>query len=125
MTSELAIALSSGGFALLGVGMANWLAGRRESRTFRRQVAIDLAEVERLVWGDDLLALHVELQRLNARLTIAGVPSDVVETLNTVSLACFQSIQDDLEQSGGKHRGINPELSDARRALQEVAGSYC
>jgi hypothetical protein len=69
--------LLSGGFALGGVIATLWWQARREDARFRTETALELAELERLVWGDDWVILWVALQRQDARLAVARVPDDL------------------------------------------------
>lgn len=113
----------SGGFALAGVGLSNWTSATREKRAFGRETALELAGMERLVWGDSWVELNAHLQRQEARWSIAGLPPDLIRDFRTVSIACWQDQQTTRERSGGEHQGIATTLLDAREAVQEVARS--
>jgi hypothetical protein len=115
---------ASGGFALLGVAMTNWGTARRERRDFRFQTATALADTERLTWGDDWLELASHLQRLDARLAVAGVPQDLIETYGSVCRLCFTDVQATLERSGGQHGGMKSRLADSQRVLYRAIQAH-
>lgn len=84
MSNNVAIAITasaSGGFALLGVGLSDVLAGRRQDRATRTEAALELARTEPLIWNAPWIELRTELQRQQTRMAVAGVP----KTLSTHS----------------------------------------
>jgi hypothetical protein len=120
MPSDLTIAItsvSSGGFALLGVVLANRLARSRERAAFRTETALELASMERLVWSESRVGLQEHVQRQQSRLTIAGVPDDLVRALGAISIACWQDVRAHVERTDGLQAGIRGELLAARRAV--------
>jgi hypothetical protein len=116
--------LSSGGFALLGVGVSNWMAARRERATFRTETVLELAGMERLVWGEDWVELQAHLQRQEARLAVGGVPDDLVQAFHDISLACWHNLQESIERSAGQEPGIRTQLLDARQLVHRAARAY-
>ena len=68
--------VAAGGFALLGAGAGDWRARRREKQSFKTESALELAGMERHVWGDDWVELRAHIERQTARMAVAGVPSE-------------------------------------------------
>jgi hypothetical protein len=118
----IASSLSTGGFALLGVGFSNVMAARRERRQFRTETALELGEVERQVWGDDWTELEARLQRQETRLAIAGIPEDLVQALHDSTVFCWRDNYHGLETTG--QGGISSELLDGRRKANRAIGAY-
>ena len=111
----------SGGFALAGVGLSNWTSARRERRVFGRETARELAEMERLVWGDSWIELKAHLQKQEDRLAVAGLPDDLIEDFRAISVACWRDQHESGEHSGGEHRGMSKRLVEARQAVHGAA----
>ncbi len=111
----------SGGFALAGVGLSNWTSARRERRVFGRETALELAGMERLVWGDSWVELKAHLQRQEDRLSVAGLPDDLIDEFRAISIACWRNQHESAEHSGGEHRGMNVGLVEARQAVHSAA----
>jgi hypothetical protein len=114
----------SGGFALAGVGVNSWIATRREHAGFGRETALELAGMERLVWGDDWIELTTNLERQEARWAVAGVPADLILDFRTISISCWQDLQRTVERSAGQHAGIGKGLLEARQAVHQAALAY-
>jgi len=83
----------AGGFALLGVGITNWRAGRREEADFRRETSLELAGMERLIWGGSYPELRGHIERQRARMSEARVPRDLVDAFESITVACWRSNQ--------------------------------
>lgn len=111
----------SGGFALAGVGLSNWTSARREHRVFGRETALELAGMERLVWGDSWIELKAHLQRQEDRLAVAGLPDDLIDDFRAISIACWRDQHESGEHSGGEHRGMSKRLVEARQAVHGAA----
>ncbi len=128
MSEKLQIALIagllSGGFALLGAMVNDWNARRRERQRFRTETALDLAELERLIWGDNWTDLNLHLERQETRLAIVGISQDLIKALREVSVRCWRDLQESIELSGGEQPGINTAFLDARRATNRAVGAY-
>jgi hypothetical protein len=116
--------VASGGFALLGVGVTNLTTARREQARFRTETALELASLERLIWGEEWVDLEVQLQQQAARLSVAGVPDDLSEVLREISLACWRDGRASFEQSGGEYGGIALRLNEARRHVDRAVRAY-
>jgi hypothetical protein len=127
MSSNVDIAIVtgvlSGGFALLGGAITTLTAGRRERRNFETETALELAGMERLVWGEDWTELEAHLQREEARLAIARVPNDLVTALNEISSACWRDLRDSREV-GDEYPGMDQELIEARRGVHRAIRAY-
>jgi hypothetical protein len=102
---------------------SNWTAARRERTRFRTETALELAEMERTVWGDNWIELNVDLQRLEARLAVAGVPDDLVQAFHDISVRCWRDLQEDIDMDA-EQPGINKEFLDARRLVHAAARAY-
>jgi hypothetical protein len=109
----------SGGFALAGVGLSNWTSARRERRVFGRESALELAGMERLIWGDNWVELQAHLQRQEDRLTVAGLPAELIEGFRAMSIACWRDGDKTREHPEGQ--GIRSYLLNARAAVHEAA----
>lgn len=114
----------SGGFALAGVGLSNLLSTRRGRSTFGQETALELAGMERLVWGDSWIELTTHLQRQEARWAITGVPERLIHDFHRISIACWEDLQKTVERSAGEHPGIGKSLLDARQAVHEAARAH-
>jgi hypothetical protein len=114
----------SGGFALAGVGVSNWLAGRRERAAFRRETALELAGMERLVWGESWVELEAHLQRQEVRLAEGNVPSGLIRDFHDISVGAWRDRKQTIRESGGERQGMGSEFIDARRAVHEAARAY-
>jgi hypothetical protein len=114
----------SGGFALAGVGLSGIAASRRERAEFSRETALELAGMERLVWGDSWIELTTEIQRQEARWAIAGVPADLIQAFRASSVACWRDQRQTVERSAGQHAGIGKDLLEARETVQEAARAF-
>lgn len=125
-TAALVItSLASGGFALAGVGLSNWMAARREGRAFRSGAALELAGLESLIWRGEWVDLESELQRQRARLAVSGVPDDLIDALSVISLACWRNHRRGLELFGEEEGGgIRTELIEARQLVHSALGAY-
>jgi hypothetical protein len=123
---EIAIVsgLLSGGFAVLGGAITTLTASRREVRNFRTETALELAGMERFVWGNSWTELEAHLERQQARLTVAGVPEDLVTAFQSISLACWRDLRDSRELSGGEDSGIAKELLEARREVHRAIRAH-
>ncbi|HEX9966858.1 MAG TPA: hypothetical protein VGB06_02820 [Solirubrobacterales bacterium] len=124
MSSEAIAIISgalSGGFALAGVGVSSWIASRRQRAEFREETVLELAGMERLVWGDNWIELNAHLQRQQARWSISGLPSSLVDDFQAISKACWRDGRQTVEQSSGKHHMISVTLLDAREAVHNAA----
>jgi hypothetical protein len=71
-----------------------------------------------------LVGLEVELQRQEARLALAGVPDDLIKVFHDISNACWQYLQQSIEESAGVDPGINTGLLEARRLVHRALGAY-
>jgi hypothetical protein len=114
--------LSAGGFALLGAGLNNWWGVQREKQAFRRESALELADTERMVWGDDWIDLNIQLEKQDTRLLFAGVPNDLVHALHDISEGCWRDLRFNDEMSGGEQPGISADLIEARRLVIRAIG---
>ena len=114
----------SGGFALAGVGLSNFLSTRRGRSAFGQETALELAGMERLVWGDSWIELTTHLQRHEARWAIAGLPDQLIRDFHGISIARWEDLQKTVERSAGQHPGIGKGLLDARQAVHEAARAY-
>lgn len=114
----------SGGFALTGVGLGNWMTGRRERRVLGREAALELADMEKLVWGDSWVDLNSHLQRQEALWAAAGVPAELIQDFRTISVACWRDLQVTVQRSAGQHPGIDSRLLQARESVHEAARAY-
>lgn len=114
--------LSAGGFALLGAGFADWRARRREHAAFKTESALELAGMERLVWGDDWVELQAHMERQRARMTVARVPNELIEAFDMVSLACWHERQDNRENC--EHGGISVSLLTPRRLIYRAIRAH-
>jgi hypothetical protein len=86
--------LAAGGFALLGAGVGDWRTWHRDRANFRTETALELAGMERHVWGDDWVELRAHIERQTARMAIAGVPSELVAAFEDISHACWRDRRD-------------------------------
>jgi len=120
-TLALASGALSGGFALAGVGLSNWTSARRERRVFGRETALELAGMERLIWGESWVELKAHLQRQEDRLAVADLPGSLIEQFRAISVACWRDQHESKEHSGGEHRGISIHLLEARDAVHSAA----
>jgi hypothetical protein len=124
VTVPIVTAVSSGGFALLGVGVSSWWSGRREKARFRTESVLELAGMERLIWGEDWIELQAHLQRQQARLAIGGVPEDLIQSFRTISIACWRDLQANIVGSGGQEPGIDTKLLGVREAVHCAIRMY-
>jgi len=118
MPTDTAIAISSvasGSFALLGVAVSNRMTRNRERGRFRSDAALALADLEAAVWGDNWIELQAEVQRQQARLTIAGVGEDLAEALALVAVASWADRRAHVERVERLDAGIRSDLLDARQ----------
>lgn len=120
-TIALISGVLSGGFALGGVALSSWTTRRRERRVFGRETALELAGMERLVWGDSWIELKAHLQRQEDRLAVAGLPDELVGNFRRISTACWRDQHETAEHSGGEHRGMSTSLVEARQAIHDAA----
>lgn len=107
--------LGAGGFALLGAGVGDWRARRREKAAFKTETALELAGMERHVWGHDWVELRAHVERQTARMAVAGVPGELVAAFEDISDACWRYRRDRVEEFGEEAAGISTELLEARR----------
>lgn len=114
--------LSAGGFALLGAGFADGRARRREHSAFRTESALELADMERLVWGDDWVELQVHLERQRARMTVARVPNELIGAFDRVCTACWPERQDRLDND--EEGGISTSLLTPRRMVYRAIRAH-
>ena len=113
--------LAAGGFALLGTGAADWRARRRDKANFKTETALELAGMERHVWGDDWVELRAHLERQTARMAVSGVPSELVAAFEEISQACWRDRRDSVEEScEDGDVGISTQLLDARSAVHRA-----
>jgi hypothetical protein len=117
VTFAVITGISSGGFALLGVGLNSWWSGRREKAAFR---VLELAGMERLIWGENWTELQAHLQRQQARMAIGGVPPDLIQIFHDISVACWRDLQATIELSAGEQRGIGTKLLEARELVHQA-----
>jgi len=113
----VASTLASGGFALLGVGLSNSLASRRERRNVRRETALELADTERDIWEAKWIELNIQLERLDARLASEGISPDLIQALRDLSVYCWRDRTEMIEAVGEERAGISSELLEARRLI--------
>src|SRR5258708_3902640 len=113
---------SSGGFALLGVGLSNSMASRRERRQFRTESALELADAERFTWDEGWTDFDAHLQRQETRLAVAGTPEDLIKALRDISVLCWRDNYQSREM--GQEGGIASRLLNGRRALNRAIGAY-
>lgn|SRR5215213_7935085 len=111
----------SGGFALAGVALSNLTSTQRERRVFGRETALELAGMERLVWGDSWIELKAHLQRQEDRLAVAGLPNELIDDFRSISIACWRDQHESGEHSGDEHRGMSTRLVEARQAVHRAA----
>lgn len=124
VTVAIVTAVSSGGFALLGVGFSSFWSNRHEKSRFRTESVLELAGMERLIWGEDWTELQVYLQRQQARLAIGGVPEDLIQAFHDISIACWRDLQTSIVNSGGEQPGISSNLLRAREAVHLAVRMY-
>jgi len=127
-TAALVItSVSSGGFALAGAFVNNWMTGRRDERAHAAQAALTITDTEPHIWTVGAWPdLNIALQRQEIELAFAGVPEDLITTFHRVTLACWHDYQEvkDVDDDGEETRGILIDLLDARRALGRAAATY-
>jgi hypothetical protein len=127
MASDVGIAivssLSSGGFALLGVTLSDRRARRREREAFSQETALELAGMERHIWGGEWVELHAHVQRQEARMTAASVPEDLIVAFAAITEACWRDHLRSVELSDGEFPGIATKLLDARRSVHRAIGA--
>ena len=99
------------------------MAARRERRAFRTEAALELATLDVAMWGDDWTAVQVALGRQEAPLTVADVPTDLVQALSHITRACWHDKHDSAER-GDDGGGIAVELLEAKRRLQRTVAAY-
>jgi hypothetical protein len=119
----LIASLASGGFALLGVGLSNLMASRRQGAAFRTETALELASNERYVWAQDWIELQIDLERVEARLAVAGVPGDLVTAFRDISEACWRDRTRHIDPVDPDERvqwGIREDLLEGRRLAQRA-----
>jgi hypothetical protein len=118
----------SGGFALFGVGLSNGLASRREKRAFQQESALQLAEVERHIWASDWRELQIQLELLEARFAVAGIPAELGErfTRFRILLARPHALYtpDPEPDDPEIEWGIRTDLLDARRLVYRAIRAY-
>lgn len=113
--------LAAGGFALLGAGAADWRARRRDKANFKTETALELAGMERHIWGDDWVELRAHVERQTARMAVAGVPSELVAAFEEISHACWRDRRDSVEQGcDEEHVGISTKLLEARSLVHRA-----
>jgi hypothetical protein len=118
----LVASLASGTFALLGVGLSNLTAVRREQATFATQTALELADMERHIWKQDWIELQIQLERLGARLAVSGVPEDLMQAFHDISVACWRDQTPVLDPDDREQISIARDLLDGRRVVQRAYG---
>jgi hypothetical protein len=119
----LIVALLSGGFAITGVLASDWLARRREDRQFRTTTAVELAEAEQRLYGDNWLDLTVQLERQETQLAIAQTPEDLIKALREISEMCWYDGRESYERFG-PDIGIRTEFLDARRSVNRAIAAH-
>jgi hypothetical protein len=120
----LVASLASGTFALLGVGLSNLTAVRREQATFATQTALELADMERHIWKQDWIELQIQLERLGARLAVSGVPEDLMQAFHDISVACWRDQTPVLDPDDREQISIARDLLDGRRVVQRAIRAY-
>src|SRR5690349_3862670 len=115
--------LLSGGFALAGVGMNNWTTARRDRRRFQTETALELASIERFIWRENWIDLNVHLQSQEARLAVAGVPTDLIEALHRVAVASWYDLHHDIEL-GLPEPGIKTDLLHALHLVNRAMRAH-
>lgn len=117
----LIVAVLSGGFAIAGVLASDWLARRREDRQSRATTAVELAEGEVHVWGDNWVDLNVQLERQETQLAIAQVPDGLIKALREISEMCWNDHQETIiDEDGEEVHAISTALIDARRSVNRA-----
>jgi hypothetical protein len=116
--------LMSGGFALLGGTVTNRYARRRDDTAFRRETALELAGMERLIWGESWVDLEVELQRQGSRLAVAGVPDDLIQAFRAISQNCWHYLDADRAISPDGEGGISSGLLRTRERVHSAIRAY-
>lgn len=116
--------VSAGSFALLGAELADRRARRRERASFRTETALELAAMERHIWGDDWAELQAHIERQRARMMVGGVPSDLIDAFDELSAACFRDSQRSLKMSNEEMRGIGVSLLHARKATHKAIRAH-
>jgi hypothetical protein len=97
--------VAAGGFARLGAGAGDWRARRREKQSFKTETALELAGMERHVWGDDWVELRAHIERQTARMAVAGVTSELVAAFEDISHACWRDRRDHIDDASKRaHR---------------------
>jgi hypothetical protein len=107
----------------LGVGVNNWTAARREHRRFRTETALELAGIERALWDESWLDLNALLLKHEARMAVAGVPSELIESVRRLSLASWYDRRE-AEEQGLPEVGIKKDLLDALRLQLRAVRAY-
>lgn len=118
---SLISALGSGGFALLGVAIADRRTRKRDEIAFRRQTALSLPDLEPLMWGEELRVLHAALSRVETSMLVAGLSKEHANRLVLAHLACWYDADRTRTGSGGERAGILSELLQAREISTGVA----
>jgi hypothetical protein len=67
---------------------------------------------------------QVPADRLDARLAVAGVPEDLIETFGSLCRLCFSDVQATLERSGGQDSGMSGRLADGQRVLYRAIQAH-
>jgi hypothetical protein len=128
VASDVGVAIVSGGlaggFALLGVGLTSWRATRRETAAFRRETSLELAGMERLIWGESFTELRAHIERLRARMSEARVPHDLIEAFADITSACWRSYRGSMEETCGEDPGISTDLLSAREEVHEAVRAH-
>ena len=96
---------------LLGTVVAAGLAERRERRQLGLETALELADLQRLIWSldeDSYIVLQAALERLDARLAACRVDRALREALDPAAFACWHDNQASGETTS--EGGIDAEL---------------
>lgn len=117
-TTVLLASLCSGGFALAGVAATLFITRTRERARLREEAAMELASLDRVYWSGDWITLQEALTRDQVRLTVAGVPPDLVELQAEICTACWQDLRAHVERTDDVPPGIRAELVDAARSVR-------
>jgi hypothetical protein len=112
--------VAAGGFALLGAGAGDWRTRRREKESFRTETALELAGMERHIWGDDWVELRAHIERQTARMAVAGVSSELIAAFEDISHACWRDCRHNIDEGGEQGAAISTELLDARSLVHRA-----
>jgi hypothetical protein len=75
---------------------------------------LELSSLERAVWQESWIELHIVLEQQRARLAVARMPADLLNALELTTLACWREIRDSAD---GDQPGISSELLDCQRRV--------